>query len=69
MPGKSTSGNRTAQRGKPTRLCRRISKEAAHTLRIIAWHRLGRPATNEEEDQVLEQLIKEARPSAIPPLT
>lgn len=67
MPGKSTSGNRTAQRGKPTRVRRRISKEAALAIRLIAWHRFGRPTTDEEEDRVLEQLIEEERLRIAPP--
>lgn len=69
MPGRSTSGNRTAQRGKPTRLRRRISKESALALRLIAWHRLGRPGTDEEEDRVLEALIEEERARTAPPIS
>lgn len=49
--------------GRP-RLRRRIGKEAALALRLIAWRRLGRPATDEEEDRVLEELIEEARAAA-----
>jgi hypothetical protein len=57
MPGKPTSGNRTAQRGKPTRLRYRLTKEAALKLKLLAWQYYGRPATDEEEDQFLNRLI------------
>lgn len=57
MPGKPTSGNRTAQRGKPTRLRYRLTKEAALKLKLLAWQQYGRPTTDEEENAVLTALI------------
>lgn len=36
MPGTLTSGNRTAQRGHPSRLRRRITKTAARKLDALA---------------------------------
>ena len=51
MPGKPTSGNRTARRGKPTRVRRTISKDAAHALDNEA-RRL-----NIEADRLLSALV------------
>lgn len=55
-PGsKPTSGNSTAQRGKPTRVRRRLSKEAAKRLDSeLAW------ATEDVQDAVLSELILQA---------
>lgn len=52
MPGKPTSGNRTARRGKPTRVRRRLSKEAARRLDAeLAW------ATEDAQDEILSTVI------------
>lgn len=52
MPGKPTSGNRTGARGKPTRVRRRLSKEAARRLdQELAW------ATEEVQDEILSEII------------
>ena len=59
MPGKPTSGNRTAQRGKPTRVRRKLTKPAALALKLIAWQRHHRPTTDEEEDAILSELVME----------
>lgn len=61
MPGTKTSGNRTATRGKPVRIKRRLTKQAAVTLGLLAMLRLGRPATEAEEDALLSALIDEER--------
>ena len=52
-------GNKSAARGKPVRVRRRITKAAALELKLIAWQRYGRPTTDEEEDTVLVALIHE----------
>lgn len=61
MPGTKTSGNRTATRGKPVRIKRRLTKQAALTLGLLASLRLGRPATEAEENALLSALIDEER--------
>jgi hypothetical protein len=61
MPGTKTSGNRTATRGKPVRIKRRLTKQAALALGLLASLRLGRPATEAEEDALLSALIEEER--------
>ena len=55
MPGKLTSGNRSGARGKPTRVRRRVSKEAAKRLDSeLAW------ATEEVQDAILSEIILHA---------
>lgn len=52
MPGKPTSGNRTGVRGKPTRVRRRLSKDAARKLAAeMEW------ATEDMQDEILSELI------------
>ncbi len=52
MPGKQTSGNRSNKRGKPTRVRRKISKDAAKRFDAeFAW------ATEEVQDEILSALI------------
>lgn len=40
-----------------TRLRRKISKDAALALRLIAWREYKRPTTDEEEDKILSELV------------
>lgn len=55
MPGKPTSGNRTALRGKPTRVRRRLSKAAAARFdKEFAW------ATEDAQDAILSELVLHA---------
>ena len=55
MPGKPTSGNRGGARGKPTRVRRRISKEAARRLdKELEW------LTEDVQDDVLSEIILHA---------
>ena len=55
MPGKPTSGNRTSARGKPTRVRRRLSKDAARRFDAeFAW------ATEDVQDEILSALILHA---------
>lgn len=55
MPGKSTSGNRSSARGKPTRVRWRVSKEAAKRLDAeLSW------ATEDVQDAILSELILHA---------
>lgn len=61
MPGTKASGNRTKRRGKPVRISRRITKQAALVLSLLAMDRLGRPATEAEQDALLSALIEEER--------
>lgn len=43
----------------PRRIRRTITKEAALSLRLLAWQRYGRPTTDDEEDAVLSALVLE----------
>jgi len=55
MPGKPTSGNRSSARGKPSRVRRRVSKEAAKRLASeLEW------ATEDVQDEILSVLILHA---------
>ena len=55
MPGKPTSGNRTSARGKPTRVRRKLTKDAAKRLdQELAW------MTDDMQDEILSALILHA---------
>jgi hypothetical protein len=75
MPGTPSSGNRGERRGHRTRLRHTLTKDAALALRLLAWQRHGRPATDKEENALLSALVLEeaerARAAAAlnPPLT
>ncbi len=59
-----------ARRGSGRKRTRRtITPNAATALQLIAWIRVGRPTTPEEEDDVLTQLILEEQARVAPPLT
>ena len=48
------------------RIRRTITKEAAQTLRLLAWRRYGRPTTDDEENALICQLIEEERQRVAP---
>lgn len=48
------------------RTTRRITREAATALRLLAWQRYGRPTTDDEEDTLLSALVLEQAPGAVP---
>jgi hypothetical protein len=57
-------GNRSDRRGHRPRTDYRLRgrhKDAAAALALIAWGRLGRPATDDEAEDVLAALVLEER--------
>lgn len=60
-----TRGGRRDGSGRPRTYWRgHIGEEACAALRLLAWRRYGRPATDEEEAETLALLIREAARAA-----